>query len=78
MLVLEYMDQTLQKEGVTPDQFKEYAEALYRNPDRGRAVAENIMMRVHKKLGTRVDMKTLPFMKFDEATIRKLEEKLKR
>lgn len=77
MLVLAYMDQALKKHGYTAEQYKEYAEALYRNPDRGRAVGENIMLRVEKKLGVRVDMKALPFLKYDQETIRKLEKKLR-
>lgn len=76
-LVLEYMNKTLAKEKVSPTQYKEYAEALYRNPDRGRAVGENIMRRVEKKLGTRVDMKALPFFKFDQKDVKALERKLK-
>jgi hypothetical protein len=76
-LVLEYMNKTLGQEKVSPEQYKEYAEALYRNPDRGRAVGENIMRRVEKKLGTRVDMKALPFFKFDQKDVKALERKLK-
>jgi hypothetical protein len=56
----------------------EYAQALYDYPDRARAVGENIQQRVEKKLGTRVDIKTLPIFKSDPAEIKRLQEKLKR
>lgn len=76
-LVVEYMDQELAKERLTADQYNEYAQALYANPDRGRAMAENIMRRVEEKLGTRVDMKALPMFGMDPAELEKLQQKLK-
>lgn len=76
-LVLDYMAQELAKEKISPDQYNEYAEALYANPDRGRAMAENIMRRVEKKLGTRVDLKVLPKFGLDPADLEKLQQRLK-
>lgn len=74
--VLLYMQKTLGKSGVTIEQYTEYAQALQKRPDRNRAVAENIMMRVEKKLGYRVTMDKLPMFKFDEKTIKQLEKKM--
>ncbi len=74
--VLLYMQKTLQKSGVSIEQYNEYARALQGQPDRARAVAENIMMRVEKKLGYRVTMDKLPMFKFDEKTIKQLERKM--
>jgi hypothetical protein len=74
--VLLYMQQTLKKSGVSVEQYSEYASALHGQPDRARAVAENIMMRVEKKVGYRVSMDKLPMFKFDDKTIKQLEKKL--
>ncbi len=76
-LVLDYMAQELAREKITADQYNEYAQALYANPDRGRAMAENIMRRVEQKLGTRVDVKVLPTFGLDPAEMKKLQQKLK-
>jgi hypothetical protein len=77
MLVTEYMAQELAKEKLTSDQYNAYAQALYANPDRARAVGENIMRRVEQKLGTRVDAKALPMFGVDPEEIEKLKQKLK-
>jgi hypothetical protein len=74
--VVEYMDKVLTVEGVTPEQYEEYAQALTRNVERGAAVAENILRRVEAKLGTRMEVEALPMFKFDESTRRSIEQKL--
>ena len=75
--LLEYMNKVLEQEKITPAQYEEYAEALHRNRERGQAVAENIVRRVEKKLGHRMDLKVLPMLKFDEAEVKKIEKKLR-
>jgi hypothetical protein len=76
--VLLYMQKTLDKAGLSVEEYNKYARALYDNPDRGRAVAENIMMRVEKKIGYRVSMDKLPMFKFDEKTVKELQKKLEK
>jgi len=72
------MQKTLDKAGLSVEEYNKYARALYDNPDRGRAVAENIMMRVEKKIGYRVSMDKLPMFKFDEKTVKELQKKLEK
>ncbi len=74
--LLLYMQKTVDKHGVTIEQYNTYARALYDHPDRGRAVAENIMTRVEKKIGTRVSLDKLPMFRFDEKTIKQLQKRL--
>jgi hypothetical protein len=76
--VLAYMGQVLDKRGLTVEQYNSYAKALYDNPDRGRAVAENIQQRVAKKLGHRADLKALPMFKFDKSAVNDLQKKLEK
>lgn len=74
--LLLYMQKTVDKHGVTIEQYNTYARALYDHPDRGRAVAENIMTRVERKIGTRVSLDKLPMFRFDEKTIKQLQKRL--
>lgn len=75
-LVIDFLEKELAKEKLTEEQFSEYAEALYDNPDRARAVGENIVRRVEKKLGVRMDMKTLPLYGLDPKEVERLKAKL--
>jgi hypothetical protein len=72
--VMAYMARELKKAEITPTQYNDYALALHQNPERGGAVGENIMRRVEKKIGHRVTMEALPMFKFDQETIKKMEE----
>jgi len=72
-----YMAQQLDKAGVTQAQYNEYAQALHEHPERGQAVAENIMRRVQKKVGYHIGIEKLPMFKFDERAIKAMQEKLK-
>ena len=74
--LLLYMQKVVSKHGLTVEQYNTYARALYDHPDRGRAVAENIMTRVEKKIGTRVSLDKLPLFRFDEKTIKQLQKRL--
>lgn len=77
VIVIEYMNKVLTIEGITAEQYEEYAQALTRNVERGAAVAENTLRRVEKKLGTRMEVEALPMFKFDESTRRSIEQKLR-
>lgn len=74
--VLAYMQKALKEGGVTEEQFRQYAEALSRNPDRARAVGDNIVRKAEKKLGRHVDLKALPMFNFDQQKVEKLQKKL--
>lgn len=75
--VVACMAKVLKEDGVSEDQYRQYAEALNKNPDRGRAVAENIIRKAEKKLGYRIDMKNLPMFKFDQQKIDQINRRLK-
>ena len=75
--VVAYMAKVLKQEGITEEQYRQYAEALNENADRGRAVAENIVRKTEKKLGHNINMDKLPMLKFDKQNIQKLEKRLK-
>jgi hypothetical protein len=72
-----YMDKVLKKAGITTEQYNAYALALQKNPDRGRAVVDNIMMRVEKKIGIRMTTDQLPMFRFDKEAVNQLQQKLK-
>ena len=74
--VVAYMDQELEKAGFTPAQYNAYALALHQHPDRAKAVADDIMRRVEKKIGYHVSMDTLPVFKFDPEALKKVQQKL--
>ncbi len=74
--VMAYMEKALKRHGISVEDYTAYARALYQYPDRGRAVAENIMQRVEKKLGYKVKVEALPLYKWDEQTINQLRRKL--
>lgn len=74
--VMAYMEKALKRHGISVEDYTAYAHALYQYPDRGRAVAENIMQRVEKKLGYKVKVEALPLYKWDEQTINQLRRKL--
>lgn len=71
-----YMAQVFDQEKITEKDYRDYAEALNKQPDRARAVAESIMDKAEKKLGYRVTMKTLPVFKVDEQAVKDLERKV--
>lgn len=71
-----YMAKVLDAEGLSESDFTDYAQALNRNPDRGRAVAQRIMDKVEKKVGYRVTMETLPAFKINRERMRKVEKQL--
>ena len=73
-----YMSKVLDQAGVNEKDFKDYAQALGRNPDRGRAVAQNIVNKAEKKLGYRISMDKLPMFKFDSARVKKIEKELQK
>lgn len=75
--VAAFMAKVLEKGEITADEYNAYAKALYDYPDRARAVAENIMMRVEKKLGYRLKIEKLPMFKFDPKTVEQMEKKLR-
>lgn len=75
--VAAFMAKVLEKSGITPDDYNAYAKALYEYPDRARAVAENIMMRVEKRLGYRLKIEKLPMFKLDPQTVKQMEKKLR-
>ena len=76
--VLAYMARALETEKVTETEYRQYAEALSKYPDRGRAVAENIIDKAEKKLGYRVSMENLPMFKVDEQKVEQIDKKLQK
>lgn len=73
-----YIGQELAKAKITEEQFMEYRDALHANQERGPAVAENIMRKVQKRLGYRLEIEKLPMFSFDPAQKQELEKRLKR
>jgi hypothetical protein len=76
--VLAYMAKVLDAENVTETEFREYAEALGKYPDRARAVVENITDKAEKKLGYRVSMENLPMFKVDKLKVQEIDKKLQK
>lgn len=76
--VLAYMAKVLEAEKVTETEYRQYAEALSKYPDRGRAVAENIIDKAEKKLGYRVSMENLPMFKVDQQKVEQIDKKLQK
>ena len=73
-----YMSKALDEAWVDEKQFKDYAEALHRNPDRGRAVAESIVSKAEKKLGYRMSMDKMPLFNLSPERVRKIDKELQK
>jgi len=76
--VLAFMAKVLGKHKMSIEDYNAYAKALYDQPDRARAVAENIVTRVEKQVGYRISMDKLPMFKFDQKTIKEMQRRLER
>ncbi|MHB8994326.1 MAG: hypothetical protein ACYC63_03640 [Armatimonadota bacterium] len=76
--VLAYMSKVLDAEKVSETEYRQYAEALNKYPDRARAVAENIIVKAEKKLGYRVSMDNLPMFKVDKQKVEQIDKKLQK
>lgn len=76
--LLAYMQKVLEESNITEEQYTEYAEALHKNPDRGRAVAEAVINKVEKKIGYRITVEKLPMFKMDPAQVKKIEGDVRR
>jgi hypothetical protein len=75
--VLQYMEKVLRADDVTPEEYKAYAEKLHQDPQRAKVVADDIMGRVERVTGYRVDLKTLPMFKFDASEVKRLDKRLR-
>lgn len=73
-----YMEKVLTEANISEEQYTEYAQALHNVPDRGRAVAEGIIMKVERKVGYQISVEKLPMFKMDPEQVKKLEGSLKR
>ncbi|MEN6641339.1 MAG: hypothetical protein ABFE08_02720 [Armatimonadia bacterium] len=76
--LLAYMEKALNEAKITEEQYTAYAEALRKNQDRGRAVAEAIINKVEKKIGYRVTVEKLPMFKMDPEQVKKIEGDVRR
>lgn len=76
--LLAYMQKVLEESNITEQQYTEYAEALHKNPDRGRAVAEAVINKVEKRIGYRITVEKLPMFKMDPAQVKKIEGDVRR
>ena len=74
--VAAYMAKVLDQEGITEAQYRQYAEALNKNPDRGRAVADNTIRLAEKKLHYKITMDKLPMFKIDDQKRQRIEKRL--
>lgn len=75
--VTHYMSKTLKEAGISEDEYTEYAEALNAQPDRGRAVAQNIIRKAETVLGRKITVEKLPMYKFNQSVSKQAERKLK-
>jgi hypothetical protein len=76
--VLAYMSKVLDAEKISETEYRQYAEALNRYPDRARAVVENIIDKAEKKLGYRISMEDLPMFKVDPQKVEQIDKKLQK
>ena len=73
-----YMSKVLDEAGIDESQFRDYAQALGRYPDRARAVAANIVGKAEKKLGYRISMDKMPMFNLSPERVKKIDKELQK